>query len=100
MTSKISTKKGSLFLVAVFLVALGIIYHASSAYQVNLNQLSAVFKTAPRAQLADVSSSLSNGLVGYWTFDEGSGTTANDSSGNGNNGTLATSQTWVTGSEA
>jgi hypothetical protein len=27
-------------------------------------------------------------LVGYWKFDEGSGTTAADSSGNGNNGTL------------
>jgi hypothetical protein len=27
------------------------------------------------------------GLVGYWTFDEGSGTVAYDSSGKGNNGT-------------
>ncbi len=27
------------------------------------------------------------GLVGYWPFDEGSGTTAYDKSGNGNNGT-------------
>jgi len=30
----------------------------------------------------------SNGLVGYWNFDEGSGTTAYDSSGLGSNGTL------------
>ena len=29
-----------------------------------------------------------HGLVGYWKFDEGSGTTANDSSGFGNNGAL------------
>lgn len=29
----------------------------------------------------------SEGLVGWWTFDEGSGTTAYDASGNGNNGT-------------
>ena len=29
-----------------------------------------------------------NGLVGYWAFDEQSGTTAGDSSGNGNNWTL------------
>ena len=29
----------------------------------------------------------SNGLVGYWKFDEGSGTTVQDSSGNGNTGT-------------
>lgn len=28
------------------------------------------------------------GLVGYWNFDEGAGTVANDSSGNGNNGVL------------
>ncbi len=28
------------------------------------------------------------GLVGYWKFDETSGTTANDSSGNSNNGTI------------
>jgi hypothetical protein len=28
------------------------------------------------------------GLVGYWNFDEGSGTTVVDSSGNGNSGTL------------
>ena len=27
-------------------------------------------------------------LVGHWMFDEGSGTTAYDSSGNGNDGTL------------
>jgi len=29
-----------------------------------------------------------NGLVGYWKFDEISGTTATDSSGHGNNGTI------------
>lgn len=28
------------------------------------------------------------GLIGYWKFDEGSGTTANDSSGNGNTGAM------------
>jgi len=28
-----------------------------------------------------------SGLVGYWNFDEGSGTMVTDSSGNGNNGT-------------
>ncbi len=30
-------------------------------------------------------------LIGYWTFDEGSGQTAADSSGNGNDGTLGSS---------
>jgi hypothetical protein len=36
-------------------------------------------------------------LVGYWTFDEGSGTIAKDYSGNGNNGTLINGPTWTTG---
>lgn len=31
----------------------------------------------------------SDGLAGYWTLDEGAGTTAQDTSGNGNNGNLA-----------
>jgi hypothetical protein len=35
-------------------------------------------------------------LVGYWKFDEGSGTTAFDSSGNGNNGTWSGSGTHYT----
>jgi hypothetical protein len=37
-----------------------------------------------------------NGLVGYWNFDEGRGATAADSSGNGNNGTI-NGATWTTG---
>jgi len=44
----------------------------------------------------------SSGLVGYWRFSEGSGTTAFDSSGNGNTGTLGnasafTVPTWTSG---
>ncbi len=35
--------------------------------------------------------------VGYWKFDEGSGTVAKDSSGNGNDGTLMNSPAWVDG---
>lgn len=38
-----------------------------------------------------------SGLVGHWKFDEGSGTIAFDSSGNGNNGTLNNGPTWVDG---
>src|SRR4030088_2459841 len=37
-----------------------------------------------------------HGLVGYSNFDEGSGTTANDSSGNGNFGTVINAR-WATG---
>ena len=38
-------------------------------------------------------------LVGYWKFDDASGTVANDSSGNGNNGTLMSMDNadWVSG---
>ncbi len=33
-------------------------------------------------------------LVGYWKFDDGSGTSATDSSGHGNTGTLTNGPTW------
>ena len=42
------------------------------------------------------------GLVGWWKLDEGTGTAAGDSSGNGNTGTLAASPstpTWTTSSK-
>ena len=37
------------------------------------------------------------GLTGHWTFDEGTGTTAADSSGNGYNATLFNGVTWING---
>ncbi len=37
------------------------------------------------------------GQIGYWAFDEGSGTTAKDGSGNGNNGRLVGGPVWVDG---
>jgi hypothetical protein len=40
---------------------------------------------------------VASGLVGYWKFDETSGTTAADSSGNGNTGTLTNGPAWTTG---
>ena len=39
----------------------------------------------------------SRGLVGYWKFDEGTGTQALDSSGNSNTGTLTNGPTWTSG---
>jgi len=36
------------------------------------------------------------GLIGFWKFDEGGGSVANDSSGNGNSGTIS-GTTWTTG---
>ena len=47
--------------------------------------------------LAAVSASLSSGLVGYWNFDEGSGTTAADASGFGNTSTLTNGPKQVIG---
>ena len=44
-----------------------------------------------------ISDALLNGLVGWWKFDEGSGTVAYDSSGNGNDGNLINGPTWVSG---
>ncbi|OGS45385.1 MAG: hypothetical protein A2539_10540 [Elusimicrobia bacterium RIFOXYD2_FULL_34_15] len=41
--------------------------------------------------------SLNAALVAEWKFEEGSGTTTADSSGNNNTGTLTNSPTWVTG---
>jgi hypothetical protein len=40
---------------------------------------------------------LQNGLVGYWSFNEGTGTAAMDSSGNGNTGMLLHGPTWSSG---
>ncbi len=45
----------------------------------------------------DVGASLDTGLLGLWRFDEGSGTTSADSSGNGNTATLFNGPSWVTG---
>jgi len=41
--------------------------------------------------------STDSNLVGWWKFDEGSGTDANDSSGYGNHGTLYGDPNWVAG---
>ena len=45
----------------------------------------------------DTNKSLSSGLVGYWKMDENTGTSAADSSGNTNTGTLTSGPTWSTG---
>jgi hypothetical protein len=36
-----------------------------------------------------------NGLIGYWKFDETAGTTASDSSGRSNTGTLVSGPAWI-----
>src|SRR5215468_130960 len=56
-----------------------------------------IFLLANRLTTGYVAAQLENGLIGYWSFDEGSGITANDSSGNGNNGTLVNGPIWTPG---
>jgi endonuclease/exonuclease/phosphatase family metal-dependent hydrolase len=54
--------------------------------------------TAPSASVTvTVGNTTASGLVGHWKFDEGSGTTAADSSGNGVAGALINSPVWTTG---
>ena len=40
---------------------------------------------------------MTRGLVGYWSFDEGDGTVARDASGNNNHGTLTNGPQWAQG---
>ena len=57
------------------------------------------FKSGSNAS-AEASASFTvapSNLVAYWKFDEGSGTTAADSSGNGNTGTLINGPLWTAG---
>lgn len=51
---------------------------------INADEVTALYNSAPSP-------------VAHWKFDDGSGTTASDSSGNTNNGTLTNGPTWTTG---
>ena len=62
--------------------------------------MNAIIKTAAAIiSLAVVSTfaALDDGLVAYWKFDEGGGTTLKDHSGNCDNGTLKNNPKWVDG---
>lgn len=75
-----SSKKfivSSIFLLLLFSAALFSLY----SDRLDIQKL---FGREVKAQ-ADITT----GLVGHWKFDEGAGTTANDSSGNNNTGTLS-----------
>lgn len=68
-------------------------YHASSLSAAG-NRQNYYFTRYGSYVLSGVSSA---GLVGWWTFNEGTGTTAADSSGNGKDGTLIGNALWTTG---
>ena len=53
-----------------------------------VKDVSTLYNSGTPSDLTDES-----GLVGYWRFNEGSGTTVEDLSGNGNHGTLTTYDT-------
>lgn len=53
--------------------------------------------TTPSSAIIASLTGISGGLAGYWKFDEGFGSTAADSSGNGDTGTLINSPTWTAG---
>ena len=59
--------------------------------------LTALFALLAQGQAQGALEGPGSGLVGWWKFDEGSGTTAADSSGNGNNGALLNGLEWTTG---
>lgn len=56
------------------------------------------YSIAVSGQESVLSNDIQAGLVGYWKFDEGEGTTAFDYSGTGNIGTLMNSPTWTASS--
>lgn len=47
--------------------------------------------------LKSISNYITNGLLGWWKFDEGSGAIATDSSGNGNTGVEVGTPSYITG---
>jgi chitodextrinase len=70
----------------------------STGHQFQVEAFDAGGNTSPRASVSGSTTSCgtSPGLVAAYGFNEGSGTAANDASGNGNNGTID-GASWVTG---
>jgi fibronectin type 3 domain-containing protein len=69
--------------------------NSTYSYRVRAVDLSGNF-TAYTNTVTSTTSATLRGLVAAYSFDEGSGTIAHDSSGNGNNGTISNA-TWTTG---
>jgi hypothetical protein len=64
----------------------------------SINNGSLIYLTSLIVVLAlTIANPASADLVGWWRFDDGSGTTAMDSSGNGNDGTLNGGAQWTDG---
>ena len=82
-----------LIILSIFLLSLFLILN-----NINNQKIDSLTKyIEPTNQLAAVSSTIENGLIGWWKLDEGSGTSAGDSSGSGNNGNLLNGAIWTQG---
>ena len=69
---------------------------ASSSYSYEVQAVDAAGNLSPFSSVATAATTATiPGLVAAYAFNEGSGTTVDDSSGNGNNGTIANA-TWTT----
>jgi prepilin-type N-terminal cleavage/methylation domain-containing protein len=66
-------------------------YKYVSAAKQNLPGIVAIGSNLTLSPIANTA-----GLVGYWPFNEGTGTSAADASGSGNNGSFSGSPTWQT----
>ncbi len=62
-----------------------------------LDDLRIYDRALSEAEVQTLAANLDVGLAAHWKFDDGAGTTALDSSGNGNHGTLTNGPTWATG---
>ena len=67
-------------------------YISNFAFFNNIIDISKVFQS----NMQPLNLTGMSGLVGYWKFNDGTGTQAQDSSGKGNNGTLVNSPAWTT----
>ena len=73
---------------------MGKIIRKNLAFGIVIMLIAVIFTAMPTNVSAEDGSS---GIVAYWNFDEGSGNTAYDSSGNGYNGILRGSAGWTEG---
>jgi RHS repeat-associated protein len=69
----------------------------SQNFQGRIDEARVYNRALSATEVATLPTSAPSGLVGYWRFDENSGTTAADSSGHNNSGTLTSGATWATG---
>jgi glucose/arabinose dehydrogenase len=70
---------------------------AGTTYHFRVRSKNAVGNLAVSSDFTFITASTgsSPSLIGHWTFDEGSGTTALDSSGNGHHGALVNGPVWI-----